>query len=128
MIYDDSSKMLAVPELALLTFRRRMEAGMMSALSGLLATVIGVAVRSHMPLAATLILVAIPFLGFVPMWAIFFWRWRCPSKAAIEYFTKKIEKKRQVGASAMAFSRKGILSSGLIVFAFLLALVMAMPL
>jgi hypothetical protein len=127
VIYDESSKALPVRELAVLSFRRNMEAAMLAVLSAGLALAIVLPMRISIMPELKLIVIAIPPVILLPVAALLFWLRRSPPAAAVERFSKVIETKREEGAPVAAISRTFIAVCGVAAFAAALGVLMIVP-
>jgi hypothetical protein len=127
VIYDESSKTLAARELAVLSFRRNMEAAMVATLSGGLALAIVLPMRLHVPDEALPFVVAFPPALILLMEGLLFWLRRSPPTAAVERFSQVIETKRAEGAPVGALSRTFIALTGVLALAFAVGLLLVIP-
>lgn len=130
MIYDESSRTLETAQLARLMFRRNMEAAMLAALAGGLASAIAVPMRFPMervpaPILTVIVIAAVGLVALLEV-LLFFLR-RSPPNAAIERFSRVIESKRQAGGRVAALSRMFIALTGTLAFVLALAVVMLIP-
>ena len=128
MIFDESSRALAAPELARLGFRRNMEIGMLAALGGGLAVVVGLPWRFGVwPTELKPVFFSIPLALIIALEAFFFVLWRWPPSAAVGRFARAIERKRQAGARVGALSRAFVAFTGVLAFGCGLAVAMFIP-
>jgi len=127
VVYDESSRSLPVHELAVLSFRRNMEAAMVAPLSGGLALAIVLPMRLRVPPEIMALVVALPVGLILVVEALLFWLRRSPPAAAVERFSKVIETKREERMPVAAISRTFIAVCGVAAFAFTLGLLMIIP-
>jgi len=127
VVYDESSRSLPVRELAVLSFRRNMEAAMVAPLSGGLALAIVLPMRLSVPPEIMPLAVGLPVGLILVVEGLLFWLRRSPPVAAVERFSKVIEAKREERVLVAAISRTFIAVCGVAAFAFTLGLLMIIP-